>query len=199
MATIKEFSNGKMCVEVFIRVNHKDTSFVNRLANFYPLGYRDEPNGKSMLAWVVIKPDVPVSIPLPCGGVTISAQFDRQGETFILKRKNTDYQNHFIVTVSRDNEKITFDYHASINDANAGIVNLSKNDKICAFYCFVQDALSGLMPFKDFKSEMAFDDCCEARRVWKLCQDAAIKAQRLGLGDLYELSTKLQEAYPDVV
>lgn len=197
MATIKEFSKGKIGVEVFIKVNHKDTSFVNRLANYYPYGYRDEPNGTSMLAWIRIKPDVPVKI--PCADVTISSQFKEQRQTTIAKRKTPDYQNHFTVTITKGTASESFDYHASINDADKGIVNLSDNDKIGAFYCFVQDAISGTLPFKEFKSEYGYDDCCEAHRIWKLCQESTIKATRLGLGDLYALSERIQNEYPEVV
>ena len=197
MATIKEYQNGKTGVQVYVRINHQDKTVRSRIIDAWAHGYTHEPNGKRILAWVEIAPDVPVKI--PCADLTISAEFKEQGQTTMPSRKVPDYQNHFAVTITKGNTSETFDYHASINDADKGIVNLTDNDKIGAFYCFVQDAISGTMPFKEFKSEYGYDDCCEAHRIWKLCQDATIKASRLGLGDLYKLSEQIQNEYPDVV
>jgi hypothetical protein len=197
MATLKEFTNAKTGVQVYVGINHSDKTVRSRIIDAWTHGYAHEPNGKRILAWVEIKPDVPVKI--PCADVTITSVFKEQRQTTISNRKIPDYQNHFAVTISKGILSETFDYHASINDADKGIVNLTDNDKIGAFYCFVQDAISGIMPFKEFKSEYGYDDCCEAHRVWKLCQEATIKATRLGLGDLYVLSEKIQVKYPDVV
>lgn len=195
MATIKEFSNGKIGVQVYIKVNHQNKKPRSNMISWF--GYTGEPNGKTLLAWMEIKTDVPVEI--PCAGVSISAQFKDQEKTTILKRKSPDYQNHYSVTITKGNDSESFDYHSSINDTDEGIVNLTDSDKINAFYCFVQDAISGTMSCKEFKSEFGYDDCCEAHRIWKLCKDATIKAARLGLGDLYTLSEQIRNVYPDVL
>ncbi len=197
MAIIKEFQNGKTGVQVYIRINHQDKTVRSRIIDAWAHGYHHDPNGKRILAWVEIKPDVPIGI--FNGHISISAQFEEQGQTTMANRTVPDYQNHFTVTITKGNTSENFDYHASINDADKGIVNLTDNDKIGAFYCFVQDAISGTMPFTEFKSEYGYDDCCEAHRIWKLCQDSTIKATRLRLGDLYKLSEQIQNEYPDVV
>jgi hypothetical protein len=197
MATIKEFPNKRTGVRVYIRVNHRNKLLKSRMIDYWANGYNGESVGHRMLAWMEIKPDAPVKI--PGLGLSISSQFKDQEPTMITGRKTPDYSNHFTVTITKGNLSESFDYHASINDADAGIVNLSNNDKIGAFYCFIQDAISGMMQFKEFKSDLGFDDCCEAHRIWKLCQESTIKATRLGLGDLYKLSEFLMEKYPDVV
>ena len=110
-----------------------------------------------------------------------------------------DYNNQFTVTVERGNAKETFTFGISIVDTRKGKVTLTDQDHIFAFYCFVGDAISGSMTFKDFKSEYGYEDCCEAHKIWKLCQDSTMKAIRLNLGDLYELSNAIQEKYPEVI
>lgn len=197
MVTEKEFQNGKTGVQVYIRINHGDKTVRSRMIDAWAHGYHHEPNGKQILAWMEIKEDVPVSI--PDLGVTVSAQFKDQEKTTILNQKIPDYQNHFTVTVTKGNASESFDYHASINDANNGIVNLSDNDKLGAFYCFIGDAIAGLMSFKEFQLDFGYDDCCEAHKIWKLCKESTIKATRLGLGDLYKVSDFMQENYPEVV
>lgn len=197
MATVKEFQNGKTGVQVYVRINHSDKTIRTRMIDSWTHGYHHEPNGKQILAWMEIKEDVPVSIPEL--HITVSARFREQEKSTITNHKIPDYQNHFTVTVTKGEISESFDYHASIHDADNGIVNLSDNDKISAFYCFISDAIAGLMSFDEFKSEYGYDDCCEAHRIWKLCKEATIKASRLGLGDLYKLSNYMQENFPEVV
>lgn len=194
---VKEFSNGKTGVQAHIKVNHQHKQ--RNMLDGWSNGYIGEPNGKDLLVWLEIKPDVPVIVQIPAGAVEIGSQFSGQEETRILKRKLPDYTNTFMVTVSCGGNKETFDYHMSIADADAGIVNMSDKDKIFAFYCFVQDAISGTMSFKEFKADYGYEDCCESHRIWKLCQEATIKATRLGLGDLYDLSNYLREKYPTAI
>lgn len=120
MATLKEFQHGKTGVQVYIRVNHQDPQVKRRIVYGFMSGYESESNGKQMQVWVDIKPDVPVNI--PCAGVTISAQFKDQEKTMILKRKQPDYQNHFTVVIKKGDNSESFDYHASINDANTELL-----------------------------------------------------------------------------
>jgi hypothetical protein len=192
MATIKEFQNGQTGVQVYVIVNYDDKSIKARMIDAWSNGYIGESNGKKILAWMKITKDAPVVI--PDLGISIKSEFAEQ-----LPTDMKGYQNHFTITVTKGGNSETFDYHASINDAGKGIVNLSDNDKIGAFYCFVGDALSGMTSFDEFKSDYGYDDCCEAHKIWKLCKESTRKATRLGLGDLYELSNFIQERYPDVV
>ncbi len=197
MATIKEFTNGKTGVQVYIRINHSDKTIRSRMIDSWANGYTNACNGTQILAWMALKEDKPVAV--VDLGITISARFKEQEKATVTIHKIPDYQNHFTITITKGSESETFDYHASIHDADAGIVNLSDSDKLGAFYCFIQDAIAGLMSFDEFKSEYGYDDCCKAHTVWKACKESAMKAARLGLGDLYQVSNDLQENYPEVV
>lgn len=112
-----------------------------------------------------------------------------------------DYNNRFTVTIKNGNISESFEYGVSIHDTKQlkPKMVLTDQDHVFALYCVIGDAISGIMPFKEFQSEYGYSDCCEAHKIWKLCQNSAMKIMRLNLGDLYEISNFIQEKYPDVI
>ena len=132
--------------------------------------------------------------------IIVSSAYKGYKQTDIKVCKG-DYHNLFTVTVKRVNNLESFEFGTSIHDIKQlkPKLVLSESDQIYAFYCFVNDAIEGTLKFQEFKDEIGFEDCCEAHKIWKLCQESTLKCARLGMGDLYELSNYLQEKYPDVV
>ena len=189
-----QMNDKKTGVRVNIRVNHNRKENRSKMLSW--IGDVNESNGKWIPAWIKIEKDNPVEIPI--AGVTVSAEFKDQEPDCIKGLKGEQWRNKFCITVRRGIRTETFDFTGSINDAGNGIVNLTDGDKIFAFYCFIGDAIYGSEAFEDFQSNYGYD-CPEGYRIWKLCKESTLKAVRLGLGDLYDLSNKLQETYPDVM
>jgi len=62
---------------------------------------------------------------------------------------------------------------------------------IGAFECFVGDAVAGGMKdFSDFCSEFGYDEDKEAERIYKACQKATAKLQRIYNGDIHSLYSR---------
>jgi hypothetical protein len=118
-----------------------------------------------------------------------------------VKALPKDYNNQFVVTITNGNAKEVFEFGTSIADTKkqSPKISLTSAENVYAFYCFIGDAIAGSQTFEEFKSEFGYDDCCEAHKIWKACKESTMKAVRLGLGDLYEISNYLQETYPDVL
>jgi hypothetical protein len=197
MAMFKEFSNGKTGVNVMVQVNHQNKKIITQMLDRWSNGYESTSNGVWLQAWILYKKDEPATI--PGYGITITAMFDRNEPVHTKYQRTPQYHNVYQIAVTKGDQKESFEFSASINDAGAGIVNLSPEDKINAFYCFIGDAIAGAESFEDFKGNFGYDDCCEAYRIHKLCKESTLKAVRLGLGDLYKVSEYLQETYPDVI
>jgi len=112
-----------------------------------------------------------------------------------------DYNNQFTVTVKNGSTEESFVYGISIDDTKSlkPKIVLSDADHIFSFYCFLNDAISGSMTFKNFQDEYGYSDCCEAYKIWKACKESAFKVLRLGIGDMYKVMNYVQENYPDVM
>lgn len=100
--------------------------------------------------------------------------------------------NHHTVTVKNtQNGKWTcFDFWASIAHPRV----TSRYDTLNAFRCFVEDAISGDMDYKEFCAEFGYDEYdTRAKKTWKACQRSAEKLHRIYDGDLYELANSMEE------
>jgi hypothetical protein len=136
----------------------------------------------------------------PVEALTVTSRFKEyvKGNVPVLPN---DYNNRFTLTVKNGNVEETFDYGVSINDTKSlkPKIVLTDKDHICAFYCFLTDAIAGSMTFKEFQLEYGYKDCCEAYKIWKACKESALKVLRLGIGDMYDILNYIQEKYPDVI
>ena len=105
--------------------------------------------------------------------------------------KQENYNNHIItVTNTETKQKVSFEFWGSI--ANPEIK--TEKELLYAFYCFVEDALSGKMDFSEFCSEFGYDtDSRKAEKTWKACKRSTVKFERLYTGDIYDFINKLQE------
>lgn len=105
--------------------------------------------------------------------------------------KQENYNNHVItVTNTETKQKISFEFWGSI--ANPEIK--TEKELLYAFYCFVEDALSGKMDFSEFCGEFGYDtDSCKAEKTWKACKRSTVKFEKLYDGDIYDFINELQE------
>lgn len=105
--------------------------------------------------------------------------------------KTENWNHHHITVTNKDTkQQTTFDFWASIANPRVN----TRYDILNAFYCFISDAISGDMTFKEFCSEFGYDeDSRRAEKTWNACVKAHDKLQRIYPGDIYELADRLQE------
>jgi hypothetical protein len=97
------------------------------------------------------------------------------------------------VTVSTEGNRASFVYHTSINDYNQGKDEMDERDLIFALDCFISDAIAGEMDLYNFCNEFGYDyDSRKAGKVWRACQRATGKANRL-FPDLYDMANHVRE------
>ena len=100
--------------------------------------------------------------------------------------------NNHKVTVKHEGKKFTFDYWASIVNP----LMKEDSDNINAFYCFLSDAVSAKESFSDFCSGFGYDeDSRTAERIYKACEKALVKFERVFECDLYDLINEIQETF----
>jgi hypothetical protein len=121
---------------------------------------------------------------------TVNANYKGDKEAGFI---NGNYNNHLVtVTNTETKQRCTFEFWASIAKPEL----TTEYDVLNAFYCFVSDAISGMMDFEEFCSEFGYDnDSRTAERTWKACIRAMRKLQRIYDGDIYDLSNELSEQY----
>ena len=102
-----------------------------------------------------------------------------------------NWNNHWISVVNTKTRKRTgFDFWASIMKAQLS----SRYDVLNAFMCFVEDAISGDMTFREFYAEFGYDeDSRESEATWKSCKNASKKLHRIYDGDIYDLINSLDD------
>jgi len=66
-------------------------------------------------------------------------------------------------------------------------------DALNAVYCFVSDAISGMLDLDEFADELGYTSVRECLRAWRACQDAHRKLKHVYRGDVYELYNRLAE------
>ncbi len=123
----------------------------------------------------------------------ITAKLKDKG-VFFPNASGTGRHNKFSVTVKNTeiNKFIRFDFYDSSHNHSKGIETLSNEDLLNAFYCFIQDAISGELSQDDFCNEFGYD-YYEGRKVHRLCQKAAEKSEKIILEDIYDFANELQE------
>lgn len=103
--------------------------------------------------------------------------------------------NHHWVTVRSTvtGKRTGFDFWASIAHPRLE----SEYDLLNAFYCFVSDALSGAMSFREFCCEFGYDeDSRAAEKTWKACKRSREKLATMSgypIDEIYDLCNALQE------
>ena len=111
-------------------------------------------------------------------------------------------QHHRIKVIANGGKSVSFDYWAS--QAHPRIE--TEKEVIEAFNCFVSDAMSGTSDFKDFCSELGYDEYIEndygrsvqnkdAKRIHSACVKAKKDFDRVVGVDIYDLSNWMSEEF----
>lgn len=102
-----------------------------------------------------------------------------------------NWNNHWVSVVNTKTGKRTgFDFWASNMYPNLS----SRYDVLNAFRCFVDDAISGDMTFREFCGEFGYDeDSRRAEKTWKACKKSGEKLRRIYDGDIYDLINSLED------
>lgn len=131
-----------------------------------------------------------------CGTVEISSVISRRGVPFpFADKEDHTVHNEFKVTVKTDNGRQSFKYYMSMADYEKGIVVMSKEDMLQALASFTEDATTAKMSFKEFCSDLGYDqDSIAARKTYKTCQMSLEKAEKLfGNADLGTVIDSFEE------
>jgi len=141
----------------------------------------------------------------------MKTQINLLGTTFVIASFNTVESNemlngyHFKHTI-KINNKIQFTYHTSINDYQNGIIEMSGQDLLFAFRCFIQDSQIGLeSSFSEFCSEFGYEEFIEspetlklsvnmeAKKIYNKCVRSAKSYEKLTSLDAYDILDELSE------
>lgn len=101
--------------------------------------------------------------------------------------------NHYIITVSYENRKLSFDWFDSFNNFRAGVVDKSRKEIIEMFFFYLRDIL-----YKNEYSDK--NDFCQQEgntaKLWNtLCAQESNFNRVFDGVDIYELANNLQETF----
>lgn len=125
--------------------------------------------------------------------LVITAKLKSEGVTF-PNDKTTTRHNKYTVTVKNTdiNKLIRFDFYDSNKNYTDGVITLSSDDLLNAFYCFISDAMAGELSQDDFCSEFGYD-YFDGRKIHRLCQKSREKSEKIIFDDIYDFANELQE------
>lgn len=129
--------------------------------------------------------------------LVISAKMVKSGVLFPFDKESKTLHNQFYVTVTNvDTNSVSgFDYFDSQMNYTEGKTELSNEDLLNAFDCFVNDGLAAEEDFEDFCSSMGYDsDSRTAERIYKECEKSLNKLKSILDADIYEFANELREA-----
>lgn len=118
-------------------------------------------------------------------GFTLKATYQGEKEPKCFDDNRSRSHTHHVITV-RNNEtgkKLHFDFWNSI--LNPQITDTEELK--WAFQCYLNDCLVAMETYADFISEFGYDDDKDSKRVYKECQYALKKLERIYDGDILEL------------
>lgn len=132
-------------------------------------------------------------------GITVVSELYKSGVEF-PNSNNEMLHNHFRIKAINGNSKISFDYYDSHHNYCKGHTELSENDIIQAFDCFINDSLSADMDFQYFCGEFGYDtDIRKAYKIYKACCKSLEKANKIIKGDLYDFANEFREAHENII
>lgn len=108
-------------------------------------------------------------------------------------KKYPENHNHYIVTVSYEGKRLSFDWFDSFHNFRCGVIDKDRNEIVEMFYSFLQDIL--------YKNEYSNknDFCKEEGNVpilWSALCKHENKYNRVFEGvDIYELANNLRETF----
>ena len=126
-----------------------------------------------------------------CGKDIIVQQ---RGKGKLVKLWGTLRYRHNIM-VSVGGKVATFAFHGSENDRHNNVNVLPEEDLKWALSSFIDDALCGLLTYKDFKAECCVDEDTGAKKMYNDCKRLLGKIQALGIDEdlMYNMANELSE------
>ena len=118
-------------------------------------------------------------------GFTLKATYVGEKEPKCFNDNRSRSHTHHVITVKNNEtgKKLHFDFWNSI--LNPQITDTEELK--WAFECFLRDCLVAIESYEDFISEFGYDDDKESKRVYKECECALKKLERIYDGDIFEL------------
>lgn len=123
---------------------------------------------------------------LKLNGIYYKIKANLQGESTF--NYSNDSHLHYKYKISVKNEKtkkrIYFNFFDSIANYKADIKKLSKADILHAFYCFLNDSLSGYYNFNDFINEYGYNtlnmkEYPRIKKIHNACINSRKKANKI--------------------
>lgn len=107
--------------------------------------------------------------------------------------KYPENHNHYIITVSYDGRKLSFDWFDSFQNFRCGVIDKDRNEIVEMFYSFLQDII-----YKNEYSDK--NDFCKEEEnapiLWSALCKQENKYNRVFEGiNIYELASNLQETF----
>ena len=118
-------------------------------------------------------------------GFTLKAKYVGEKEPKCFNDNRSRIHTHHVITVKNNEtgKKLHFDFWNNI--LNPQITDTEELK--WAFECFLRDCLVAIESYEDFISEFGYDDDKESKRVYKECECALKKLERIYDGDIFEL------------
>jgi hypothetical protein len=90
--------------------------------------------------------------------------------------------NVFLISVKREAIVRRFNYYGSSHDHDKGKTELTEQDLMFCFRCFIEDAEEGNKTFEEFCGDLGYDkDSRRAEKIYKACGRQLKKALDLGI------------------
>lgn len=108
-------------------------------------------------------------------------------------KKYPENHNHYIITVSYEEKRLSFDWFDSFQNFRCGVIDKDRNEIVEMFYSFLQDII-----YKNEYSDK--NDFCKEEEnapiLWSALCKHENKYNRVFEGiDIYELASNLQETF----
>ena len=118
-------------------------------------------------------------------GFTLKATYKGEKEPKCCNDNRSRSHTHHVITVKNNEtgKKLHFDFWNSVLNPQITSTQELKD----AFQCYLNDCLVAMETYEEFISEFGYDDDKDSKRVYKECQCALKKLERIYDGDILEL------------
>lgn len=121
-------------------------------------------------------------------------------EAVLNGESNRISENHtyeYEITVTCNNDSLSFLYNTSVADYQAGKNYMEKSELPLCFHCFLSDATYGNQLFEDFCIELGYNnDSIQHLKIYEACEESLNKFKGTSWNlDLYDLLNDLQEKH----
>jgi len=124
--------------------------------------------------------------------IELTAKLNASG-VYFPNSNTTTLHNEFLIFVKHGKTKFSFRFYDSQANFNKGIEQLSEEDILNAFYCFLSDAVAAEDIFADFCSNFGYTERSgTSKAIYRLCQKSNAKAKKI-FSDVCDACNELSE------